>query len=173
MKLLSVVLLFFLCVSCEDSSQKAQMDQASIEKEKAAIRKVIENETKSFFNRDYTAWAKNYAHTDYAFQAWSNRDGTFDANVGWTDIDDKLGKYISDNPEKTHPDVERKNMLFKFFDKDLAYLIWDQFNSDVDRKNFHHSKEVRLMQKLMGSGKLFVYLHFGIIRTRFRQTDFV
>lgn len=154
MKLLSVVLLFLLCVSCEDSSQKAQMDQASIEKEKAAIRKVIENETKSFFNRDYTAWAKNYAHTDYAFQAWSNRDGTFDANVGWTDIDDKLGKYISDNPEKTHPDVERKNMLFKFFDKDLAYLIWDQFNSDVDRKNFHHSKEVRLMQKLDGEWKI-------------------
>ncbi|MDB5121261.1 MAG: hypothetical protein JWN56_2479 [Sphingobacteriales bacterium] len=153
MKLLSVVLIFLLCVSCGDS-KKTPMDKDTMEKEKTAIRKVIENETKSFFERDYNSWAQNYAHTDYAFQAWSNRDGTFDANVGWTDINDQLGKYISDNPEKTHPVVERKNMLFKFFDENLAYLIWDQFNSDLDKKNFHHSKEVRLMEKINGQWKI-------------------
>lgn len=154
----SLVLLLtssLICFSCNESSQKNETENAAdIEKEKSAIRAVIEKETESFFGRDYEAWKSNYAQTDYAFQAWSNNDGTFDSNVGWDDINKQIGRYINDNPLKSHPKVERKNMKFKFYDDDVAYLTWDQFNSDKDTKNFHHSKEVRLMEKINGEWKI-------------------
>ena len=84
MKTLSVILLgFMLGVSCKDKAKEEEASrQANLEKEKQAIKAVIENETKSFFARDFNAWKSNYAQTDYAFQAWSNDDGTFDSNVG-------------------------------------------------------------------------------------------
>lgn len=158
MKTLSVILLcMILFVSCKDKAAEEEASRlANLEKEKQAIKAVIENETKSFFARDFAAWKANYAHTDYAFQAWSNDDGTFDSNVGWADINKQVGKYIQDNPEpvSSHPIVERKNMIFKFYDDDVAYLTWDQFNSDKSEKNFHHSKEVRLLEKIGGQWKI-------------------
>lgn len=162
MKTLSGVLLaVMLCFSCADKTKQEEAEreanhEANLEKEKKAIFNVIENETKSFFARDYNAWKANYAQTDYAFQAWSNNDGTFDSNVGWDDINKQIGRYISDNPEpvSSHPIVERKNVKFKFFDDNVAYLTWDQFNSDKMEKNFHHSKEVRLMEKIDGQWKI-------------------
>ncbi len=147
----------FLFMSCgNNNSHDIESNEANSEKEKLAIRTVIENETESFFGRDYEAWKANYAQTDYAFQAWSNNDGTFDSNVGWEDINKQIGKYIEDNPEplSSHPIVERKNMKYKFYGDNVAYLTWDQFNSDQDEKNFHHSKEVRLMEKIEGKWKI-------------------
>lgn len=156
MKLISfAALCFFLIVGCKESDQKKEeASQADLEKEKKAIYATIESETNAFFNRDYNAWKANYAQTDYAFQAWSNRDGTFDSNVGWTDIDSQIGKYISENPEKSYPLVERKNINYKFYGDNVAYLTWDQFNSDAAGKNFHHSKEVRLMEKIDSQWKI-------------------
>ena len=159
MKTLALILIgIFLCFSCaEKAKEKEAMDAtnaANMEKEKKAIYATIENETKSFFDRDYEAWKSNYAQTDYAFQAWSNRDGTFDSNVGWDDINNQIGKYITDNPEKSHPKVERKNIKYKFYGDDAAYLTWDQFNSDRGEKNFLHSKEVRVMEKINGQWKI-------------------
>jgi hypothetical protein len=142
------------CLSCTDKANETASKEANLDNEKKAIYATIDNETKAFFNRDYNAWKATYAQTDYAFQAWSNRDGTFDSNVGWEDIDNLIGKYITDNPEKSHPKVERKNIKYKFYGDNVAYLTWDQFNSDRDEKNFHHSKEVRLMEKIDGQWKI-------------------
>ena len=152
--LLGFLLLFSSCEKKVDDQQGLAGE--SLDKEKAAIKQVIEDETESFFARNYNKWKSSYAQTDYAFQAWSNNDGTFDSNVGWEDINKQIGKYITDNPEpvSSHPKVERKNMLFKFYGDNVAYLTWDQFNSDQDMKNFHHSKEVRLMEKIGGQWKI-------------------
>ena len=158
MKSLSLFLIgSLLCVSCAKNEKQDEATQSvNIEKEKKAINATIEKETQSFFARDYEAWKSNYAQTDYAFQAWSNDDGSFDSNVGWDDINKQIGKYITDNPEpvSSHPKVERKNMLYKFYGDNVAYLTWDQFNSDKPEKNFHHSKEVRLMEKINGEWKI-------------------
>jgi len=158
MKAISLFLIgSLLCLSCNKNPKDDEAIRAmNFDVEKKAINATIEKETQSFFARDYEAWKSNYAQTDYAFQAWSNNDGTFDSNVGWTDINKQIGRYISENPEplSSHPKVERKNMMYKFYGDNVAYLTWDQFNSDKPEKNFHHSKEVRLMEKIDGQWKI-------------------
>lgn len=138
------------------SNAKEKKGEA-LQADKDSIIATIEKETKSFFARDYTGWQSTYAQTDYAFQAWSNKDGTFDASVGWEGINSSIGKYIIENPEpqsSSHPVVERKNIKFKFFGRDACYLTWDQFNSNKEGDNFHHSKEVRVMEKINGHWKI-------------------
>lgn len=142
----------FSAFACDNSGKTP--DEAKLDAEKKAILETIENESNAFFRRDYESWKNTYAHTDYAFQAWSNNDGTFDSNVGWDDIDKQIGRYISDNPDVSHPKIERKNMLFKFYGNNAVYLTWDQFNSDAKERFFHHSKEVRVMEKINDEWKI-------------------
>ncbi len=127
-------------------------------KEKAAILAVITCETEHFYKRDYEGWKKSYIQSDYAFQAWNNSDGTFDAKVGWPEVDEKIGNYIRSNPvaqgSASHPKVERRNMVWKFYNQDVAFLIWDQYNSDQLIKIYTHSKETRLMEKQNGLWKI-------------------
>jgi hypothetical protein len=128
------------------------------EVEKEAILDVIENETTAFFNRDYESWQQFFVQEDYAFQAWTNADGSFSASVGWSAIDKLTGQYIKTHPVPPgysyYPRVERRNMVIKFYSDKLAYLVWDQYNSDQENKFFRHSKDQRIMEKVNGQWKI-------------------
>jgi hypothetical protein len=128
------------------------------EKEKRAIIESINAETTAFYKRDYNEVIKYFVHTDYAFHAWNNGDGTFSATVGWPAINEKYRKYINDNPvaegSSSHPKVERRNLIFKFFSPGLAFVMWDQYNSDEEKKSFWLSKETRIMEKHDGLWKI-------------------
>ena len=128
------------------------------EKEKKAIIESINAETAAFFKRDYEEVIKYFVHTDYAFHAWNNGDGTFSATVGWRAINEKYRKYIKDNPvvegASSHPKVERRNLLFKFYNSNLAFVTWDQYNSDSEMKKYQISKETRIMEKQDGIWKI-------------------
>jgi hypothetical protein len=128
------------------------------EKEKKAILESLTAETENFYKRDYEGVIKYFMHTDYAFHAWNNADGTYHATVGWPAIDEKYKNYIKDNPvpagSSSHPKVERRNMIFKFFNPNLAFLTWDQYNSDVEMKTYRLSKETRIMEKHDGLWKI-------------------
>ena len=130
-------------------------DQVS---ETESIMSVIENETSCFYARDYDCWKAHYAHVDYAFQAWNNADGTFDAKVGWGEIEAKTGKYIQDNPVppggSSHPKVERRNLKIKFFNPTMAYLTWNQYNINPEMKMYTPSLESRILEKMAGSWKI-------------------
>lgn len=128
------------------------------EKEKAAVLESIDAETTAFYKRDYNEVIKYFVHTDYAFHAWNNGDGTFSATVGWPAINEKYRNYIKNNPvaegSSSHPKVERRNMIFKFFSPHLAFIMWDQYNSDDEKKSYWLSKETRIMEKHDGLWKI-------------------
>jgi hypothetical protein len=127
-------------------------------KETEEIMKVIEGETHSFYKRDYESWKKFYMHANYAFQAWNNGDGTIDAKTGWAAVDSGIGNYIKtysvEPGGSSHPVVLRKNIITKFYADTVAYLLWDQYNSDQSAQQFQFSKEVRLMEKQNGAWKI-------------------
>lgn len=139
--------------------------------EKKEILNVIETETACFFKRDYDCWKNQFAHTSYAFQAWNNSDGSVDAKTGWDEIDKRSRDYLADPAHQSknddmgqeysvkekpasHPSVIRKNMIVKFFTPALAYLVWDQYNSDPARKIYTYSKETRIMEQINGRWKI-------------------
>ncbi len=148
------LILFQLCQN-NIQAQSAVFDEA---KETEKIMKVIEAETRSFYKRDYESWKNFYIHANYAFQAWNNGDGTIDAKTGWPAVDSGIGNYIKHYPVATggssHPVVLRKNIITKFYADTVAYLLWDQYNSDQAAQLFQYSKETRLMEKRNGEWKI-------------------
>jgi len=154
-------ILLFVCSTLIGFSQtanesiSANFDEA---KEKKAVLEAIVTETELAFKGDLEAVKKYYIHSDYTFQAYNFPDGTFGATVGWTPINEGIDNYMRQNPEpdgiSNHPKVERRNMVWKFFNSELAFVIWDQYNSDQELKMFHHSKETRIMEKQNGSWKI-------------------
>lgn len=160
-KIIFPLLAASIIAACNNSQQKetpvapVALDEQA---EKKTILAVIEAETESFYKRDYEAWKKHYVQADYSFQAWNNGDGTIDAKTGWAEVDAKIGQYIRENPVKeggsSHPEVIRKNMVVKFFTPQVAYLVWDQYNSDQEKKNYTFSKEERIMEKIGGEWKI-------------------
>lgn len=161
MKQITLLLLFtgFLFQSCNNiTAEQASGTTFDEAKEMEKIMKVIEGETSSFYKRDYESWKNFYIHADYAFQAWNNGDGTIDAKTGWAAVDSGIGNYIKTHSVGTgsssHPAVLRKNMITKFYADTVAYLLWDQYNSDQTAQEFQFSKEVRLMEKQNGEWKI-------------------
>lgn len=162
-----LLLPFLFCCLClttcqDNTTSSGELTAAATfdeEAELVAIMKVIEDETTCFFARDYTCWKKHWVNEDYAFQAWNNNDGTYDAKVGWSEVDRRIGSYIKDNPVTLggttgHPKVERLNLRKRFYGDQVAHLTWEQYNSDEDEKTYQISQEVRLMEKVNGEWKI-------------------
>jgi hypothetical protein len=138
-----------------NSSGSASFDE---EKEKKAIIESINAETAAFFKRDYEEVIKYYVHADYVFHAWNSADGTYSATIGWPTINEKYIDYFKNNPvpvgTSDYPIVEKRNLLFKFFNSNLAFVTWDQYNSDSEMKTYRLSKETRIMEKQDGIWKI-------------------
>lgn len=160
MRTMTILFAVLLALSCKQPSKKSASVKMEFNEaaEKAAIMETIENETETFYKRDYEGWKANFIQEAYAFQGWSNADGTFDAQVGWNAVDERTGRYIKNNPvaagKSNHPLVERRNLVLKFFSENLAYLVWDQYNSDQQGKSFTLSKDQRIMEKINGKWKI-------------------
>ena len=155
-KLFSILATGLLTIgSCQQPAEKQQtpdtesaFDQVA---ETEAILEVIENETKCFFEGNYACWAKNWSHQNYAMQAWNNSDGSADAAVGWDEINAQgknwIEQYYKNGENIIHPDVKKEKPQVKFFNENLAYLIWKQYNADQEKKFYRVSQETRIMEK--------------------------
>jgi hypothetical protein len=157
--LFALLIVFCALTACNDVDSKTNSSMTPIdeEKETKAIMQTIENETSCFFKGDYNCWKENFVQANYAFQVWS-KDGYFDPKIGWEAVDDKIGRYIEDNKPgaggSNNPKVVRKDMIVKFFSSDVAYLIWNQYNSDQKMTHYTHSTETRIMEKQDGKWKI-------------------
>ncbi|MFN7117507.1 MAG: hypothetical protein ACK4TA_11960 [Saprospiraceae bacterium] len=152
-KLFLILALGCVLIPCAQS-QSAWNEAA----EKKAILATLEQETACFYQRNYDCWKATWAQTDYVFQAWNNDNGTFDASTGWKAVDNRIGTFIKEHPVaaggSSHPKVERRNMIFKFYGDNMVYMTWDQYNSDKEVKYYLLSKEVRMLEKQQGQWKI-------------------
>ncbi|MCC6410663.1 MAG: hypothetical protein IT270_03335 [Saprospiraceae bacterium] len=151
--------IFMSCQQTEDKKTEIATTPAFNEAaETEAIWKVIENETKCFFDGNYECWANNWSHENYAMQAWNNDDGSFDAAIGWEKINaqgkDWIEKYYKNGKNVIHPVVKKEKPIVKFFNEKTAYLIWKQYNADKENKNYSVSQETRLMEKASDGWKI-------------------
>jgi len=147
--------IIIILISCRQAENKSLQNQPQATFDEAAetkaIMQVIENETKCFFDGNYECWSKNWSHQSYAMQAWNNSDGSADAAVGWEKINTQgknwIEEYYKNGKNVIHPDVKKEKPQVKFFNENLAYLIWKQYNADKDKKFYRISQETRIMEK--------------------------
>ncbi len=149
MKTTTFILILGFC-SLIGFSQKGNISKSyKFDVEKAAIMESINAETAAFFKRDYEEVIKYFVHTDYAFQSWNNADGTFSASIGWPAIDQRYTDLFKVNSvpvgTSAYPVVEKRNMIVKFFNSNLAFVTWDQYESNYNSKIFRKAKAGRII----------------------------
>lgn len=132
------VLVFFLC--SEAFGQKGDTE---------AIKKVIERETKAFFEIDQQTWKDSWINANYAF--WSFADTT-DVNSfsGWASIEKGFAEYFR-TAKPSNAVIDRTWHDIKIFGNG-AYA---RFTQKVrDNTNRPPQEEVRVLEKVKGQWKI-------------------
>lgn len=166
----SIIFLGVCCIliatACKDQN-KAQDPLAvadtelkifSEEAELEAIMAVIDKETNCFFKRDYDCWQAQWAEREYIALTWNNDDGTYDTNIG-ADVATFTKKFLEEHPlpdgkSSRHPEIIREGLQAKFYGTDVAYLLWKQYNSNIEGTEFTTSQDFRVMEKIDGVWKI-------------------
>ncbi len=119
-------------------------------KDSAAIKAVIEKETKAFFEIDYTTWQAQWVHAPHSF--WSFADTT-DVNffLGWDKINKGFEKYFkTSKPSSTK--IEREWLSVNVYGK-AAYVLFKQKVEDETIERGEQA-EVRFLEKINGKWKI-------------------
>jgi hypothetical protein len=140
-------------------SENHDLTDFSEENEKSAIISTVTTETELAFKGDFEKSSKYYLHSYYTFIAYNYTDGTFFVKVGSVlpETSDKITietNNLETVKQSNYPKVKRRNFVFKFYTPKVAFVTWDQYNSDKEIKMFYYSKETRIMEKQDGLWKI-------------------
>ena len=144
-------LLLFLTLSCTDSQVNIDPvnSKDNLEKEKKAILAVLNNETKSAFERNYPAWKSHWIHEDYVTKTYMNfADTTMSETLGWAAINDFVKTYIEEHPEP----AELPKMLDEIDVKLYTNGAWVSYLQNDPERGL--KRETRLMEKVNEKWKI-------------------
>ena len=146
--LISLIVLVFLAgTSCQE--------KIDIEKEKEAIKAVIEEETNAYFDRDFDRFAATYVQdeTTIRLTAWKSGYGYI---VGWEEMGSVFKEGFEKYPEPIKHYQVKTNYKIKVY-KESAWAVFDNevHNSEgeLTGKNIH----VEFLEKVNDEWKI-VYL---------------
>lgn len=149
----SIYLLLFLvgatCLNLSAQDKKGKPHDGAKGNDEAAIKAIIEKETKAFFEIDQKTWASLWVHEPYAF--WSFADTT-DVNSfsGWNDINKGFSNYFKTS-KPSSANIKRDWHHIKIHGN-MAYIRFTQQVSDDT--NRPPQAEVRVMEKVNGEWKI-------------------
>jgi hypothetical protein len=130
----------------------APISTTTTPQDEAAIKAVIEAETKAFFDRNYDAWASYWLQSSHDSQTWNNSDGTVFSSVGWEKVGAGAKAWIAANPTpETPPTITRDNWNFHI-QGDMAVVGFVQTAKDATNNNTSH--EWRAMVRKDGKWKI-------------------
>lgn len=157
---LAVATIGFFSFNLKKAEKTVAADAAVVdfEKEKAAILKVINDESAAFWNKDFEAFASCWAHGPYIRTMGWWEAGGVTVVQGWEERGRKTKAHMEASPEPnpTATDVIRENMNIRIF-KDVAWLTFDQYGEDTGDETMDMpglSRETRILEKQDGKWKI-------------------
>ena len=149
MKNISFSILALLLIAGNANCQET----IDIEKEKAAIIAVIEEETDAFLDRDFNRLASKYVQDETNIRVLAGNG--YWMSVGWDEIGSYFKKSITNSPEPRKYKLVKSNYKIKVYD-DSAWAVFDQVK-DKDGEVSERCLNVRILEKVNGEWKI-VYL---------------
>jgi hypothetical protein len=149
------ITLLALVLFATNSTAQKKNTPANIQQDIEAVKKIIERETKAFFEIDYKTWEDSWAKVPYAY--WSFADTT-DVNFfeGWESIKSGFADYFKNSKPSTAK-INREWHDIKV-QGNMAYVRFTQKVNDNIRRD--DQAEVRVLEKINGNWKI---VHVGVI----------
>jgi len=123
-----------------------------------AILQTIKAETKAFWDKDFDAWAKCWAHVPYTRTLGWWQAGGISVVEGWEAQSDLIRKVMAENP-KPNPNatrVRRENLNIRV-SAQMAWVTFDQYGEDADDPRMDMpglSRETRILELIDGGWKI-------------------
>lgn len=147
-----IILVVLAGISCEET--------IDIEKEKEAIKAVFEEETNSFYDRDFDRWAANYLQDESGIRVDAG-DSTYSYFVGWEEPSLMMKEYFESNPEPVKNLEVKTNYKIKVYE-DCAWAVYDNESFNDEGESTSKSIHVQFLEKIEGEWKI---VYFSIITT--------
>jgi len=142
-----IAILMVTAISCEDKTD--------IEKEKAAVIAVIEEETDAFIQKDYERWANTYLQDETNIRLSASISG-YGHIVGWNKLSTGFKEYF-DEPLTEEPSMagEKTNYQVKIYD-DVAWVMCDEKfkNTETGEYSNWEAVEARILEKVDSQWKI-------------------
>ncbi len=138
--------LFALIILAGTSCQ----EKIDIEKEKEAIKAVIEKETNAYFARDIDQQFEAFLQDETTVGVAVGKDGLAD---GWEEFSAFYKGMYENSPEPTNLQVKNKNYIIKVY-KDCAWAVYDEYSVDENDSISSGPRCIRFMEKVDGEWKI-------------------
>lgn len=129
--------LIILLVACSTLSLSGQKPS-----EEAIIQKVIEDETKFFYARDYENWSNLWIHEPYAHFSYAGPNGAMESK-GWEEMNNNVKNDMEKNSDPINWSPKKTDYSFKISDKMAFVTFLEDGNSST-----------RVLEKVKGDWKL-------------------
>ncbi len=162
LSILTVILLsLFIIISCQQ--------KIDIETEKEAIKKVIENETKLFYDGNYEEFANTWVHEPYAL--WTSVGNNYHNEfIGWDSIGVNLKRFMDARNEPFTDEVIRKNFSYRIYGNGAWVTFEQHYKSSMDKNPEHlPGRALRVLEKT-DSGWKMVFMG-GIDRNSYKEQN--
>lgn len=150
-KLIKILVLFSLLLSIAAFTIHA--DRIDYEAEKAAIQKVISNETEMYYKQDFEGWKNNFVQTDYFRQYgyWEGYPEKVKYYNGFDTLQQVKALQFQENRTIWKGSYEKKyNENFRIY-KNVAWYTSEQDSFDGTTHQFlGRSIETRILEKHNG-----------------------
>ena len=145
----SILIAFFIIifVSCNN--------RVDTEKEKDAIITVIENETNSYFAKNFEQQSNSFLQDESLIVLVSRKSG-FGYAVGWNQISESIKQNIEKNPNPIAEKFENTDYKIKVYEKS-AWAVYDENVYDSEGEFIRKVINVRVLEKIDNEWKI-VYL---------------
>lgn len=125
---------------------------------------VISAESRGFWDKDFDAWASNWAHEPYIRTMGWWADGGIYVREGWETIGGAMKTLMAANltPNPTGGQVRRENVNIRISDT-MALVTFDQYGLDTGDARMDMpglSRETRVLEKFGDTWKI---IHVGLL----------
>ncbi|MBA7516811.1 hypothetical protein ES705_08860 [subsurface metagenome] len=151
-----VLTLFALILLAGTSCQ----EKIDIEKEKEAIKAVIEEETNAAYASDFDRFAATYVQDETNIDLRAGKSG-YSYDVGWEEIGSAFKEYFENNPEPVKNNEVKTNYKIKVY-KDCAWAVFDNEGYNNEGEFTGKSIGVNFLEKVNGEWKIVYLSRVGI-----------
>ncbi len=147
------------CESRKESSINERSEkEIDYEKERAAILKVLEEESAAFWDKDFVKYSSYWVQEDYIRTMGWWEQGGVTVVKGWNERGKRTKEHmeLSPEPNPTATKIKREDINLRIYDN-IAWMTFDQYGEDtgdtlMDMPDL--SRETRIFEKQNGEWKI-------------------
>ena len=127
-------------------------EKIDIEKEKEAIKAVIEEETNAFFDKDYDRFAASYVQNESNIRLDAGKNGYWYI-VGWEEMDSIFKQIFEKYPDPRKHYQVKTNYKIQVY-KESAFAIFDNELHNSEDELIKTNIHVEFLEKVNGEWKI-------------------